>query len=830
MALSATFTANFASFYDAVDKADAKLKDFGEGADKVGGRLTTLANQFSGRKIVQEATIAAKAVEEVGGVSKLTEGELEKLGRTAQEAAEKMGKLGMDVPPQIQAIADAAKGAKEQTSIIGDVADAIGPKILAAFSIGAIADWAKSTIDAASHIQDLSSKLDVSKEAIQRWGYAASLSGASIDDVAAALAFMNKTLDGGSDSTVAALKAAGLAFKDIRAMNSEDAFNAIVEAIQKIPDPMTQARVATELLGKGAQDLLPAIRDGFKEVGAEAAVMSDEVIAANNKIGASWTTLKGQAAVFSANLITLVSEGIDQYMGQTQETIDKTVKEFETSLDHATSGAVARHAAAMGDLVPKLKDADKAYAAFGDTNKENEKKIDVAAAAQEQHTKKIQALADTLTGTDITRKQEDLAEAIKKAGGEAKITAEQTKALGKELDDIVTAGGHLNPQLIGLHDKYLKLHSILPDVAVDMKKLFDRSEDLAPSFLVLNERADHFGKFVKEFSTKDIVQQTGTLIAVLDEEAKGWDETRRRAKKADDEIEERHNEFVKTIQGYGVTLIDGLVSGWDSFKEAGHRVLDDILHYMESVFVKKMLEYFGLVETGGSTAFAGLTAASAESTSAIVAQHTAASAATTATWVSALATIGAVALGVVATLAQMWMIYSFIKAAFSPHITPPTPTPTSPPPDIPANPEPGSPSYDAGLAYAQQLFDQGQRAGAGQEVMQAFIDYMYTHPEFWGKGNGFATGTHGKYLNFGAGTPVMLHGWEAIVPRAKSGAFATVNGAPVAGGAGAVNVGGVTLNLQASSVDEAWLRRGGARQIADAVATYLGRSLGVAPV
>ena len=37
MALSATFTANFASFYDAVDKADAKLKDFGAGADKVGG-------------------------------------------------------------------------------------------------------------------------------------------------------------------------------------------------------------------------------------------------------------------------------------------------------------------------------------------------------------------------------------------------------------------------------------------------------------------------------------------------------------------------------------------------------------------------------------------------------------------------------------------------------------------------------------------------------------------------------------------------------------------------------------------------------------------------
>jgi len=36
MALSATFTANFSSFYDAVDKAETKLKDFGAGAEKAG--------------------------------------------------------------------------------------------------------------------------------------------------------------------------------------------------------------------------------------------------------------------------------------------------------------------------------------------------------------------------------------------------------------------------------------------------------------------------------------------------------------------------------------------------------------------------------------------------------------------------------------------------------------------------------------------------------------------------------------------------------------------------------------------------------------------------
>ena len=106
MALSATFTANFSSFYDAVDKADAKLKDFGAGADKVGGRLTALGNSFSGVKIVQDATLMVKAVEDIGGASKLTEKELARLGATTNEAVAKMKLLGMDIPKNLQQIAD----------------------------------------------------------------------------------------------------------------------------------------------------------------------------------------------------------------------------------------------------------------------------------------------------------------------------------------------------------------------------------------------------------------------------------------------------------------------------------------------------------------------------------------------------------------------------------------------------------------------------------------------------------------------------------------------------------------------------------------------------
>src|SRR4029453_558089 len=189
MALSATFTANFASFYDAIDKADAKLKDFGAGADKVGGRLNALANQFSGQKVVQEGTLMAKAGEEIGGVTKLTEKEMARLGATTNEAVAKMKALGMDVPKNLQQIADQTKDANKQSTdwlgTLKSMASAIG----ISFSVATIINFGKALLDTAANFDDMSKKLGVSTDAVQRWEHAAALTGATIDDVGNAVTF-----------------------------------------------------------------------------------------------------------------------------------------------------------------------------------------------------------------------------------------------------------------------------------------------------------------------------------------------------------------------------------------------------------------------------------------------------------------------------------------------------------------------------------------------------------------------------------------------------------------------------------------------------------------
>lgn len=115
MAISARFQADFSSFLDAVDKAQVKLVDLSKGASAVEGSLNRMVDNFSGRKLIQEAALMTIAVEKAGGISVLTARQLETVGAKAAEAAEKMAKLGYDVAPGLQKIIDATHGASEAT-------------------------------------------------------------------------------------------------------------------------------------------------------------------------------------------------------------------------------------------------------------------------------------------------------------------------------------------------------------------------------------------------------------------------------------------------------------------------------------------------------------------------------------------------------------------------------------------------------------------------------------------------------------------------------------------------------------------------------------------
>src|SRR4029453_646694 len=99
-----------------------------------------------------------------------------------------------EVPPGLQSIADQANKATQATfdwrSALLSTAGTLG----VAFSVNTLKNFALGVIETAGTIGDLSEKLGVSAEAVQRWGYAAEQSGASMETVDSAIKKMNANL------------------------------------------------------------------------------------------------------------------------------------------------------------------------------------------------------------------------------------------------------------------------------------------------------------------------------------------------------------------------------------------------------------------------------------------------------------------------------------------------------------------------------------------------------------------------------------------------------------------------------------------------------------
>jgi hypothetical protein len=468
MALSATFTANFASFYDAVDKADAKLKDFGAGADKVGARLNTLANQFSGQKIVQEATIMAKAVEEIGGVTKLTEKELARLGATTNEAVAKMKALGMEVPKNLQKIADQTKGANTATTdwlgTITKMAGAVG----IAFSVGAITNFIGSVFSAASAIKDLSDQWGFSTDAVQKWTGAAKQSGVQAETVGKSIQFLTEQLAEGSEQYQALLKNVGLSYDELRKMPLEEAYRLVIAAIASIKDETLQLDVAQGLLGTSSKKMVGAIRDGLLEATEAQQYMSEETIRRLEAAESAWGKFKDKVVIYSGEMLADVTANTT--------TMTSSWKNF-----FATVGLAFKDAFSGGQMTAPFLRVTGALDEYGKQLRENQRDIRLldersqglnrtvrtqaqiaeetrkkeealrkaqaerarvsqdAKRDQEAYNKSIADLANTFSGRDVIGKAELYVEALKKSIPIQQMTTQQQVAINRVMYDAISA-------------------------------------------------------------------------------------------------------------------------------------------------------------------------------------------------------------------------------------------------------------------------------------------------------------------------------------------------------------------------------------------------------
>lgn len=205
------------------------------------------------------------------------------------------------------------KGLGQVKSSLGGV----GAALAGAFSVAGIVNAGDRAVEAASRIADLSARVGISAEAMQRLDFAATQSGSSFEAVSSSIGIMADKLTNGSNNTKDALARMGLGLEELRAMSPDQAFIAISNALAGMTDETLRLDAGRELLGRGFQQLLPAMRNGFMEVGAQAPIMSNQVVASMDASGDSiqrlqdkLTTLQVQAFAPLLEKFTALPESV----------------------------------------------------------------------------------------------------------------------------------------------------------------------------------------------------------------------------------------------------------------------------------------------------------------------------------------------------------------------------------------------------------------------------------------------------------------------------------------------------------------------------------------
>lgn len=307
-----------------------------------------------------------------------------------------------------------SKNAAEKWS--KDVSGTVKGQIAAAFGAAAIVGAMKSAIDYGGKINDLSTRLGISTDALQEFDYAASQTGGSLDAVTGALQKLAvaraAALDNPDGDIAHSFKALGVAADDLKSKRLEDLLKQISGAFQSSANPQALIADGMKVMGKSAGELFPMMIEGFADA-ADAAqklgiVISEDTISNLDDLGDQLDTLKAQGRSFVA-----------EYGGKILEMFNKTAR----AVQWATSGVGAFYAALAEGV--SVDEAGKVAREVADET--------IAAQVQQDITVKTQR------ANKRERATKDISEALAGIGTGSKTA--KASAVDSPLDSLARIGG-----------------------------------------------------------------------------------------------------------------------------------------------------------------------------------------------------------------------------------------------------------------------------------------------------------------------------------------------------------------------------------------------------
>lgn len=130
---------------------------------------------------------------------------------------------------------------------------------------GAFSAFIGGTAGGIAAIDDLSKRTGLASDVIQGYSLAANQSGVSIETFGKSIQKLTVNLgeaQTGNKSAIKSFADLGLSVTDLARLNPDQAFNAVVAAISKLPNPAQQAAAAVSLFGKSGVELVPIFQEG----------------------------------------------------------------------------------------------------------------------------------------------------------------------------------------------------------------------------------------------------------------------------------------------------------------------------------------------------------------------------------------------------------------------------------------------------------------------------------------------------------------------------------------------------------------------------------------
>jgi hypothetical protein len=317
--LNARFSADFSELEKAVAAADVHIQTFEKASNRAASEISKMASSFRGDAIIRDATLAAKAVEAIGGASKLTTADAQKLLTTTTVAMDALKRQGADVPASLAKISAELKGVNDvgtlsraigglkdlggqagpagaaveslagrftslgtSAGVLGPIGIAVAAVAAAAVGLAAVGYEAVTSLaglishaaNAGDEMLTLSNKTKVSVEGLSQFKYIGEQTGTSLEDLTGAVFKMSANLGKGSEESQRAIKQLGLSFVELKNQRPEDAFVQVIEALSHIGNTAKQQAEGVAIFGKGFKEVsqltkedIPGMIQRFKDLG-----------------------------------------------------------------------------------------------------------------------------------------------------------------------------------------------------------------------------------------------------------------------------------------------------------------------------------------------------------------------------------------------------------------------------------------------------------------------------------------------------------------------------------------------------------------------------------